>query len=151
MLVRARVRLRNYSLAALCAALAVFACVCPHAWSQEATPAGPVPTENSQRIEKGKALKAETDLALINVTVTDPYGRLVTGLEQSNFRIFEDGVEQEVLRFSGEDVPISIGVIFDMSGSMSDKIEKSRQAAVQFFRTANPKDEFLLINFNDRA
>ncbi len=151
LLVRARVRLRNYSLAALCAALAVFACVCPHAWSQEATPAGPVPTENSQRIEKGKALKAETDLALINVTVTDPYGRLVTGLEQSNFRIFEDGVEQEVLRFSGEDVPISIGVIFDMSGSMSDKIEKSRQAAVQFFRTANPKDEFLLINFNDRA
>ncbi len=90
-------------------------------------------------------------MALINVTITDPYGRLVTGLEQDNFRAFEDGVEQEIVRFSGEDVPISIGVIFDMSGSMSDKIEKSRTAAVQFFRTANPKDEFLLINFNDRA
>jgi len=75
----------------------------------------------------------------------------VTGLEQSNFRVFEDGVEQEIVRFSGEDVPISIGVIFDMSGSMTDKIEKSRLAAVQFFRTANPQDEFLLINFNDRA
>ena len=151
LLVRARNRFRSHSLAALCAALVLLASSASPAWSQEESPAGPVPPENSQRIEKGKALKAETDLALINVTVTDPYGRLVTGLEQSNFRIFEDGVEQEVLRFSGEDVPISIGVIFDMSGSMSDKIERSRQAAVQFFHTANPKDEFLLINFNDRA
>lgn len=102
-------------------------------------------------MEKGKALKAETDIALVSVTVTDPYGRLVTGMEQSNFRVFEDGTEQEIVRFSSEDVPISIGVIFDMSGSMADKIEKSRLAAVQFFRTANPQDEFLLINFNDRA
>jgi Ca-activated chloride channel family protein len=120
-----------------------------NAGSQE--PSGPVRPENSQKIEKGKALKAETDIALVNVTVTDPYGRLVTGLEQSNFRVFEDGAEQEIVRFSSEDVPISIGVIFDMSGSMADKIEKSRLAAVQFFRTANPQDEFLLINFNDRA
>ncbi len=118
-------------------------------WSQE--PTGPVRPENPQKIEKGKALKAETDIALVSVTVTDPYGRLVTGLEQNNFRVFEDGSEQEIVRFSSEDVPISIGVIFDMSGSMADKIEKSRLAAVQFFRTANPQDEFLLINFNDRA
>ncbi len=85
------------------------------------------------------------------MSVTDPYGRLVTGLEQENFRVFEDNVEQEIVRFSSEDVPISIGVIFDMSGSMADKIEKSRLAAVQFFRTANPQDEFFLVNFNDRA
>lgn len=151
MLVRARSRLRNYSLAALCTGFVLAATLASPVWSQEETPAGPVHAENSQRIEKGKALKAETELALINVTVTDPYGRLVTGLEQENFRAFEDGVEQEIVRFSGEDVPISIGVIFDMSGSMGDKIEKSRTAAIQFFRTANPKDEFLLINFNDRA
>jgi len=90
-------------------------------------------------------------MTLVNVTVTDPYGRLVTGLEQNNFRAFEDGSEQEILRFSSEDVPVSIGVIFDMSGSMADKIEKSRLAAMQFFRTANPQDEFFLVNFNDRA
>jgi Ca-activated chloride channel family protein len=90
-------------------------------------------------------------MTLVNVTVTDPYGRLVTGLEQENFRAFEDGAEQEILRFSSEDVPVSIGVIFDMSGSMADKIEKSRLAAMQFFRTANPQDEFFLVNFNDRA
>jgi Ca-activated chloride channel homolog len=114
-------------------------------------PAGPEKKTDSQRIVPGKPLKAETDLTLVNVTVTDPYGRLVTGLEQDNFRVFEDGVEQEILTFSSEDVPISVGVIFDMSGSMADKIEKSRLAAVQFFRTSNPQDEFFLVNFNDEA
>jgi Ca-activated chloride channel homolog len=118
------------------------------AWAQVE---GPTRVENPQKIEKGKYLKAETDIALVNISVTDPYGRLVTGLEQENFRVFEDNSEQEIVRFSSEDVPISIGVIFDMSGSMSDKIEKSRLAAVQFFRTANPQDEFFLVNFNDRA
>jgi Ca-activated chloride channel family protein len=122
--------------------------IAPPAWPQAE---GPTKAENPQKIEKGKYLKAETDIALVNVSVTDPYGRLVTGLEQENFRVFEDNVEQEIVRFSSEDVPISIGVIFDMSGSMADKIEKSRLAAVQFFRTANPQDEFFLINFNDRA
>lgn len=114
-------------------------------------PAGPEQKATSQKIVPGKPLKAETELTLVNVTVTDPYGRLVTGLEQDNFRVFEDGVEQEILTFSSEDVPISVGVIFDMSGSMSDKIEKSRLAAVQFFRTSNPQDEFFLVNFNDEA
>jgi Ca-activated chloride channel family protein len=65
--------------------------------------------------------------------------------------VFEDGVEQEIVNFSSEDVPISIGVIFDMSGSMSDKVDKAREAAVQFFHTANPLDEFFLVSFNDRA
>jgi Ca-activated chloride channel family protein len=115
-------------------------------------PAGPaVSPPSAANVPKGKILKMETDLTLVNVTVTDPLGRLVTGLEQENFRIFEDGQEQEVVRFSSEDVPVSIGVIFDMSGSMSDKIDKSKSAAMQFFRTANPQDEFLLVDFNDRA
>src|SRR6202044_707183 len=109
------------------------------------------PQPQSQKKPGGKPLKLDVDLTLVNVTVPDPYGRLVTGLEQENFRVFEDNSEQEIVRFSGEDFPISIGVIFDMSGSMADKLEKSRLAAVQFFRTANPQDEFLLINFNDRA
>jgi Ca-activated chloride channel homolog len=109
------------------------------------------PQTQPQKKPGGKPLKLDVDLTLVNVTVTDPYGRLVTGLEQENFRIFEDNGEQEIVRFSGEDVPISIGVIFDMSGSMADKFEKSRLAAVQFFKTANPQDEFCLVNFNDRA
>ena len=96
-------------------------------------------------------LHTDVDVALVNVTVTDPYNRLVTGLEPDNFRVFEDNTEQEVVTFSSEDVPISIGVIFDLSGSMSNKIAKAREAAIQFFKTANPADEFFLVSFNERA
>ena len=90
-------------------------------------------------------------MTLVNLTVTDPLDRLVTGLEKEHFRVFEDNIEQEVLTLSSEDVPVSIGLVFDMSGSMSDKVEKAREAAVQFMRTANPLDQFFLVSFNDRA
>ncbi len=99
----------------------------------------------------GGTIHFDVDLALINVTVTDPYNRLVTGLEPDNFRVFEDSIEQEVVTFSAEDVPISIGVIFDFSGSMANKVAKAREAAIQFFKTANPQDEFFLVSFNERA
>ena len=102
-------------------------------------------------IKPGRMIRSDVDVALVNVTVTDPYNRLVTGLETDNFRVFEDNIEQEVVTFSSEDVPISIGVIFDMSGSMSNKVDKSREAALQFFKTANPQDEFFLVSFNERA
>jgi Ca-activated chloride channel homolog len=99
----------------------------------------------------GQAVHIDVDLALVNVTVTDPYNRLVTGLELDNFRVFENNVEQEIEYFSSEDVPISIGVIFDLSGSMANKVGKAQEAALQFFMTANPQDEFFLVSFNDRA
>ena len=102
-------------------------------------------------IKRGKSLKFDVDLALVNATVTDPFNRLVTGLDPDNFRVFEDNVEQEVVSFSAEDVPISIGVIFDFSGSMANKAAKAREAAIQFFKTANPQDEFFLVSFNERA
>ena len=102
-------------------------------------------------LKPGNLLHMDVDLALVNVTVTDPYNRLVTGLESDNFRVFEDNVEQEVVTFSSEDVPISIGVIFDFSGSMANKVGKAREAAVQFFKTANPADEFFMVSFNERA
>jgi Ca-activated chloride channel homolog len=147
-------RLRRGSLIA-CTALAIAAAVvAPKSIAAQEAPAGPAsppPSGDSVILRKGQPLRTETDLTLVGASVTDPMGRLVTGLEQENFRVFEDGVEQEILRFSSEDVPVSIGVIFDMSGSMADKIDKSKQAAVQFFRTANPQDEFFLVDFNDRA
>ncbi len=104
-----------------------------------------------QVIKQGQSVHLDVELALVNVTVTDPYNRLVTGLEPDNFRIFEDNIEQEVVNFSSEDVPISIGVILDHSGSMANKLGKAKQAAFQFFKTANPQDEFFLVDFNDRA
>jgi Ca-activated chloride channel homolog len=135
-----------------CALLASTFCLIPSVRAQSESPLQPNPASSSSPDKKRpRPLKQEVNLVLVNATVTDPYGRLVTGLEQDNFRIFEDNSEQEVVHFSSEDVPISIGVIFDMSGSMADKFEKSRLAAVQFFKTANPQDEFFLVNFNDRA
>src|SRR3984957_5941683 len=147
---------RNWGLAVVCAivgfSLASLGALAARAQDEpQAGPTTPPPSGDSFKIKKGQALRPETQITLVGATVTDPLGRLVTGLQQEHFRVFEDGVEQEIVRFSSEDVPVSIGVIFDMSGSMADKIAKSRQAAVQFFRTANPQDEFFLVDFNDRA
>jgi len=97
-----------------------------------------------------KPLKVDVDLVLVSVTVTDPMNRLVTGLEKENFNLFEQNALQEIKHFSSEDEPISLGVIFDVSGSMSNKINKSRDAIVEFFKTANPQDEFFLITFADK-
>jgi Ca-activated chloride channel family protein len=119
-------------------------------------PAKAAPKDDVRRDTPGTPIKRgqitmNVEMALVNVTVTDPYNRLVTGLEPDNFRVFEDNIEQEVVTFSSEDVPISIGVVFDFSGSMANKVEKAREAAVQFFKTANPQDEFFLVSFNERA
>lgn len=95
-------------------------------------------------------IRIDTTLVQINVTVTDPLNRFVTGLEKEHFRLFEDKIEQTISQFSSEDAPLSIGLVFDTSGSMGSKMQKSRQAAVQFFKTANPEDEFFLVEFNDR-
>ncbi|MGC2661290.1 MAG: VWA domain-containing protein [Bryobacteraceae bacterium] len=95
-------------------------------------------------------IRVNKTLVLINVTVTDPLNRFVTGLEKEHFRLYEDKIEQQILTFSSEDAPISIGLVFDTSGSMGSKLQKSRQAAAEFFKTANPADEFFLVQFNDR-
>src|SRR6266446_10350440 len=95
-------------------------------------------------------IRVDTNVVLIPVTVTDPLNRFVTGLEKEHFRLFEDKIEQAILQFSSEDAPLSIGIVFDTSGSMGNKLAKSRQAVVQFFKTANSEDEFFLIEFSDR-
>jgi len=95
-------------------------------------------------------IQVDVNMVVVNVTVTDPYDRIVTGLDQNNFQIYDEKVEQKIVAFSTEDAPISVGLIFDSSGSMGDKIQKSKEAALQFFKTSNPMDEFMLIDFNDR-
>jgi Ca-activated chloride channel homolog len=97
-----------------------------------------------------KPVQVDVNLVLVNVTVTDDWNRIVTGLEKENFSVLEGSEVQEVKHFSSEDAPISLGVIFDMSGSMNDKIMKAREAVIEFFKTANPQDEFFMITFNDR-
>lgn len=95
-------------------------------------------------------VKVNVELVLVPVTITDDRERLVVGLNQKNFEIFEGKNRQEIRHFSMEDAPVSLGVIFDMSGSMNSKIERAREAVLEFLKTANPQDEFFLITFADR-
>jgi Ca-activated chloride channel homolog len=83
------------------------------------------------------------------VTITDPMNRLVTGLDKENFQLFEGSSKEEIKSFSSEDAPVSLGVIFDSSGSMSSKMDRAKDAVVEFFKTANPQDEFFMITFSD--
>ena len=122
--------------------------VMPPAIAAEAKDAG-VSVDPSLKTHT-KPIRKDVDLVLVPVTVTDPMNRLVTGLEKDNFSLTDSGQPQEIRHFSSEDAPVSLGVIFDVSGSMSNKIDKSRDAVVEFFRTANPEDEFFLVTFSDK-
>ena len=94
-------------------------------------------------------LKSNVNLVLVPVTVTDPMDRLVTGLDKSNFSVYQDKQKEQIQNLSSDDAPISVGVIMDVSGSMGDKIDRAREAVSQFLETANPQDEFFLITFSD--
>jgi len=96
-----------------------------------------------------RPLKVAVDLVLVPVTITDPLNRLVTGLDKENFQLFEGSSKEEIKSFSSEDAPVSLGVIFDSSGSMSSKMDRAKDAVVEFFKTANPQDEFFMITFSD--
>jgi Ca-activated chloride channel family protein len=95
-------------------------------------------------------LRVDSALAIIPVHVTTEDGTSVTNLGREKFQIFEDGVEQKITHFSKDDAPVSIGLVFDTSGSMNTKMRKSSEAAAKFFKTANTDDEFFLVEFNDR-
>jgi len=97
-----------------------------------------------------KPIRKDVDLVLVPVTITDPMNRLVTGLERENFQLYEGKEQQEIRHFSNEDAPISLGVIFDVSGSMKGKMAKAKEAVIEFFKTANPQDEFFLVSFAER-
>jgi Ca-activated chloride channel family protein len=97
-------------------------------------------------------LIVNSDLITLNVTLTDMYGRFVTGLTKEAFSVFDEKEEQEISFFSDDDAPVSLGVIFDVSGSMGkDKIAKAREALKHFIETSHDGDEYFLIGFNHRS
>jgi Ca-activated chloride channel family protein len=96
-----------------------------------------------------RPMKVDVDLVLVPVTITDPMNRLVTGLDKENFQLYEGNSTQEIRTFSSEDAPVSLGVIFDSSGSMASKMDRAKDAVIEFFKTANPQDEFFMITFSD--
>ena len=110
----------------------------------------PAADPNESITDRRSDIRVDTTLVLIPVSVTDPMSRFVTGLDKENFKLSEDKVDQEITQFSSEDAPLSVGIVFDSSGSMGAKLQRSRQAVVQFMKTANPQDEFFLVVFSDR-
>lgn len=99
-----------------------------------------------------KPIPVRTDLVTLTLTVTDLYGRYVSGLTKNAFTIIDNNQEQEITFFSDSDAPVSVGVLFDVSGSMSgEKIQKARNALKRFVASSHPNDEYFLIAFNSRA
>jgi Ca-activated chloride channel homolog len=102
-----------------------------------------------QQTETSHRLRAEVGLVVLHVTVADAGGRLVLDLDRNNFRVFEDKTEQQVSLFSHQDIPITMGLVIDNSGSMETKRAQVNAAALTFVRTSNPQDEAFVVNFND--
>jgi Ca-activated chloride channel family protein len=113
------------------------------------TPA-PLEGKRAMTARPNERIRVDVNLVLVPVTVTDPLNRLVTGLEKQDFFLYENNALQKIKSFSAEDAPVSIGIIFDLSGSMTDKINRARNSILEFLHTANPQDEFFVIGFNDR-
>lgn len=107
------------------------------------------PVESGQ--DPKDKIQLQARLVSMTVTISDKFGRFVTGLEKRNFQIFDDGVEQEIAHFSDEDAPLTLGIIYDVSGSMSDLTSRSFQALKKFFDTSHEDDEYFIIAFNNRA
>jgi len=97
------------------------------------------------------SFRAESNLVVIPVSVTDAVNRFVLGLRKEDFKLFDNGVEQPIAHFSGEDVPLSIGLAFDISGSMDFKLRSARDAAATMLKTMGPDDEAFLAEFNDKV
>ena len=127
--------MRAFTVFSTCAAGLVFA-VCAVAPAQDQPQA---------------SFKSSTNLVVIPVSVTDSSNRFVLGLQKEDFQLFEDGVEQTIAHFSGEDAPLSVGLAFDESGSMDLKLRRSRDAAAQFLKTMNGDDEAFLVEFNEKV
>jgi Ca-activated chloride channel homolog len=126
-------------------------------WSQSADEVHVVPRQQGKAIPQAderdshlKHVRADVDLVLVPVTVTDALNRPIIDLQKESFRVFEDHQQQTIRFFSKEDAPISVGMILDFSKSMSNKFDMERAALAEFFKNANPNDDYFAIAFSDR-
>lgn len=114
--------------------------------------ATPTPSSTPLEVEEGDVIRVDTELVTLTATVTDARGRYVAGLKQGDFTVYEDGVKQELAYFNtGDRVPVSLGILFDTSGSMIDKIEGVQDAVEHFVKSVAPGDEIFLVQFSDQA
>jgi Ca-activated chloride channel family protein len=118
----------------------------------ETPPADGQQQKPGSEVDEKAPVITNTDLITFTVTVTDLYGRFVSGLNKNQFSIFDDKQAQEISFFSDDDSPVSVGVIFDVSGSMSgEKVRRARDALSHFIQTSHDSDEYFLITFNSRS
>ena len=96
-------------------------------------------------------IRQRTSVVVVNVSVTDKQFRQISGLNKDHFEIYEDKVRQQIDFFSDEDRPASVGIIFDLSGSMNNKMSRARDAIKAFIDTCHDQDDFFLVGFNERA
>ncbi len=116
--------------------------------------ATPVVSAQETKKQPEKPLfRVGVETVFVKVSVTDPLNRYVTGLEKEHFKVFEDKVEQQVSHFTQESAPISVGIIFDVSGSMKDRnnIQSAKNAITRFLQAGNPEDEYFLVTFNQKT
>ena len=109
----------------------------------------PAPPPDAQKQDDQFRIKRDVNLVVLHVTVLDDRGRFVSDLKPENFRVQEDKVEQKIALFRREDVPVTVGLVIDNSGSMRDKRDRVNAAALTFVKTSNPQDEVFVVNFND--
>ncbi len=110
------------------------------------------PAPNSDQAEdSGAVFRADTRVVDLHATVVDKNGHLITNLPREAFTVYENGVQQMIKSFKREDVPVSMGLIIDNSGSMRDKRAKVEAAALTLVKDSNPEDEVFVVNFNDEA
>src|SRR2546427_1266017 len=114
-------------------------------------PSAAKPNEAKPQKPKDDKITLGTDIVNVTVSVTDPYGRFVTGLGKDHFDVFDDKVKQKIAHFTDDDSPVSLGIVYDVSGSMKERIGRSVKALRRFIETSHNDDDFFLIAFNDRA
>ena len=122
------------------------------AWAFQSSP-GPIEIipRAIPKAATSPVVRVDSSLVLIPVHVVTSDGATVTALRKEDFELFQDGVQQTITHFTRDDAPISAGVILDVSGSMRNKMAKASEAAAEFFKFANPEDEFFLVEFNGHA
>jgi Ca-activated chloride channel homolog len=140
-------------LGALCLVILTFAfCRAQQPQRPSPPPPPPEPQESAPQapLQSAYTIQRSVDMVVLHVSVTDEHGQFVAGLKPENFRLFEDDSEQKISVVRQEDVPVSMGLLIDNSGSMDNKREKVNAAALTFVKTSNPEDEVFVAHFNDR-
>ncbi len=111
-------------------------------------PPPPPPNQNAPENKQGR-IALNVNLVVLHTSVLDDRGKFVDGLTEDNFRVYEDKVEQKLSVFKREDIPVSMGLVIDNSGSMRDKRPRVNEAALTLVQSSNPQDEAFVVNFND--